>query len=132
MGGVAGRWFNGLVRTSVSAPSSLRWRVGMLVSMLVWGSAPLAWAYTVAHLFEGGEVSPVVRLLANFSLAVYVTTTLVGLRLNLREHGKSRWVQKVGWALTWLVCLPFFSLLEATAVGYAIARPAKDFQVVKK
>lgn len=126
------RWFNGLARTSVSAPSSFRWRVGMFLSMIVWGSAPIAWVYTVAHLLDGGAVNPVIRVMANLSLAVYVTTTLVGLRLNLREHGETSRFRKIGWALTWLACLPAFSLLEATAVAYAIIRPARDFHVVKK
>lgn len=126
------RWFNGMARTAVSAPSRLRWRAGMLISMLVWASAPLAWIYTIAHALDGGGVSPVIRALANISLAVYVTTTLVGLRLNLREHGVTRRSHKIGWALTWLACLPVFSLLEAAAVAFAIARPAKGFHVVKK
>jgi hypothetical protein len=41
-------------------------------------------------------------------------------------------VQKVRWALIWLVCLPVFSLMESAAVAFAIMRPAKDFHVVKK
>ena len=44
------RWFNGLARTASSAPASLRWRAVLMVSMLAWASAPLAWVYTVAHL----------------------------------------------------------------------------------
>jgi egghead protein (zeste-white 4 protein) len=126
------RWFNGLVRTSLCAPASLRWRAVLIVSMLAWASAPFAWIYTIGHLIDGGYINPVVRALANFSLAVYVATTLIGLQLNMREHGMRSVVQKVRWALIWLVCLPVFSLMESAAVAFAIMRPAKDFHVVKK
>ena len=74
----------------------------------------------------------VVRALANLSLAVYVATTLIGLQLNMREHGMRSVAQKVRWALIWLVCLPVFSLMESIAVAFAIVRPAKDFHVVRK
>jgi len=40
--------------------------------------------------------------------------------------------RQAGWGITWLACLPFFSLLEAAAVAYAVVRPATDFHVVKK
>lgn len=126
------RWFNGLVRTSLSAPASLRWRAVLIVSMLAWASAPFAWIYTIGHLIEGGYINPVVRALANLSLAVYVATTLIGLQLNMREHGMRSVAQKVRWALIWLVCLPVFSLMESIAVAFAIVRPAKDFHVVRK
>ena len=126
------RWFNGLARTSLTAPSSLRWRAVLIVSMLAWASAPLAWVYTVGHIAHGGYISPGIRVLADFSLAVYVATTLVGLQLNMREHGIVRVTQKIRWAVTWLVCLPVFSLLESAAVAFAIIRPAKGFYVVRK
>ena len=126
------RWFSGLVRTSLSAPASLRWRAVLIVSMLAWGSAPFAWIYTIGHLIDGGYINPVVRALANFGLAVYIATTLIGLQLNMREHGMPGIGQKVRWALIWLVCLPVFSLMESAAVAFAIVRPAKTFHVVGK
>lgn len=126
------RWFNGMGRTALRSPAALRWRFSLLLSMGAWASAPVAWIYTVAHLFEGGSINPAVRLLANFSLAVYVATTLIGLQLNLREHGVTHYGRKIGWALLWLVCLPLFSLMEAVAVTYAMIRPVSMFHVVKK
>ena len=126
------RWFNGMARTSMHAPVSWKWRAVLGASMITWASAPFAWVYTIAHLVFGGYVSPVIQALANVSLAVYVTTTLIGLGVNMADHGIWHPVQKIRWALTWLVCLPMFSLLEATAVAYALVRPAKSFDVVKK
>jgi egghead protein (zeste-white 4 protein) len=126
------RWFNGMARTAMHAPVSWRWRAVLCISMLTWASAPVAWFYTLSHLMLGGYVSPVIQALANVSLAVYITTTLVGLGVNMTEHGIWRRVQKLRWGLTWLVCLPAFSLLESSAVAYALIRPAKGFDVVKK
>jgi beta-1,4-mannosyltransferase len=126
------RWFNGLARTSFRAPTRYRWRAVLTLSMFAWASAPIAWVYTVTHMIEGGYIPPVVRILADIGLAVFISTTLIGLRVNMRDHGIRHPLQKVRWALTWLVCLPFFSLLESTAVAYAMIKPAKLFDVVHK
>lgn len=126
------RWFNGMWITAFRSPAKLRWRFTMIVSMLAWASAPLAWVYTIGHFAHGGYISPDIRMLANFSLAVYIATTIIGLRVNLREHGKVKWAQKVGWSLTWLVCLPVLSFMEAAAIVYAMVKPARIFDVVKK
>jgi egghead protein (zeste-white 4 protein) len=126
------RWFNGMGRTALRVPASLKWRVVLSVSMIAWASAPLAWAYTIAHLVAGGYISPEIRALANFSLAVYVATTLVGLGMNMAEHGITGAARTLRWSLTWLVCLPVFSLMEAVAVSYAMARPVRAFYVVQK
>ena len=126
------RWFTGLRRTSMLAPAPLRWRAVLIISMLAWASAPFAWAYTIGHLIDGGYISPWIRALANFSLAVYVATTLIGLRLNMRDHGIREFRLKVKWAATWLICLPIFSGLESAAVAYALIRPEKGWHVVRK
>jgi beta-1,4-mannosyltransferase len=126
------RWFNGLARTAFKCPTPFRWRASLLINMLIWASAPFAMMYTIAHLFDGGHVSPVIRVLANFTLAVYITATMVGLKVNMKDHGIRKLHHKVGLALMWILCLVGFSLLESTAVAYAIIRPAKTFDVVKK
>jgi hypothetical protein len=127
-----GRWFNGQVRTSFKCPVPLRFRIIMIFSMAVWAAAPISWIYTVSHLLLGGYISPDVRMLANLSLAIYITTTLVGLRVNMREHGITRITEKIKWAATWMMLLPVFSLIEAGAITKAVIRPAKKFHVVTK
>jgi egghead protein (zeste-white 4 protein) len=126
------RWFNGMTRTALHAPVSWKWRAVLTASMITWASAPFAWIYTLTHLIEGGYVSPVVQALANISLAVYVATTLIGLGVNLTDHGITRLLPKFRWGLVWLICLPAFSLLESAAVAFAIIRPAAGFDVVRK
>jgi beta-1,4-mannosyltransferase len=126
------RWFNGLVKVALYAPVRLRWRTVIGISMAAWALAPVAWAYTLAHFVVGGYIDPWVRVLANASFAVYITTTLIGLRVNLSEHGITGWVRRTGWYLAWLVFMPAFSLMESASVAYAIVRPSSTFHVVKK
>ena len=126
------RWFSGLVKVATKAPVRLRWRFVLCVSMLAWALAPLAWGYTIAHLITGGYVNPLVRALANGSFAVYIVTTLAGLRVNMTEHGIRNPLKRFGWCVTWLCCMPVFSLMESVSVAYALARPATGFHVVRK
>jgi egghead protein (zeste-white 4 protein) len=126
------RWHGGLIKTSIFCPTPFRWRAGMMITGIVWSIAPFALVYTVAHLFFGGGISSEVRALANFSLAVFVTAGILGLQLNLRDHGVKGRVRKMGWAILWIVCLPIFSALESAAVAWSLARPPKVFDVVSK
>ncbi len=126
------RWFNGLVKVAAFAPVKFRWRAMIAVSMAAWALAPIAWVYTLAHFAVGGYIEPWIRALANGSFAVYITTTLVGLRINLNEHGITGRVMRLGWCVAWLSLLPVFSLMESASVGYAIVRPSSRFHVVRK
>jgi egghead protein (zeste-white 4 protein) len=126
------RWFNGLVKVAAFAPVKLRWRAGLTISMAAWALTPLAWAYTLAHFAIGGEVDPLVRALANGSFAIYITTTLVGLKVNLAEHGVTSRVRRTGWYAAWLACMPVFGLMESASVAYAMARPSSGFHIVRK
>jgi egghead protein (zeste-white 4 protein) len=126
------RWFNGLVKVVVYAPVRLRWRATLGISMAAWALAPVALAYTLAHFAVGGYIDPWVRALANGSFAVYITTTLVGLKVNLAEHGVTGTTKRAAWCVAWLLLMPVFGLMEGASVGYAMARPSSGFHVVKK
>jgi beta-1,4-mannosyltransferase len=126
------RWFSGLVKVALYAPVRLRWRVMLGVSMLAWAAAPFAWLYTIEHFVHGGHISPAVQAAANFTLAVYIVTTLLGLRVNLTEHGITSPVRRAGWFTTWLACLPVLTLMESAGVAWALVNPARSFHVVKK
>ena len=126
------RWFNGLVKVAIYAPTELRWRLVLCMSMAAWALTPFAWVYTLAHFVVGGAIYPWIRLVANGSFAVYITTTFVGLKVNLTEHGIMAKRKRIGWFVTWLLLMPAFSLMESASVAYAIARPSKGFHVVRK
>jgi egghead protein (zeste-white 4 protein) len=126
------RWFSGLVKVALFAPVRWRWRVMLGISMLAWAVAPFAWLYTIEHFINGGHISPAVQAVANVTLAVFIVATLLGLRVNLSEHGVTNPLRRLGWSATWLACLPMFSLMESAGVAWALVRPARSFHVVKK
>ena len=126
------RWFSGLMKVTLYAPVKLRWRVMLGISMLAWALAPFAWVYTIEHFVHGGHISPAVQVIANFTLAVYIVTTILGLRVNLTEHGVKSPIRRLGWFITWLTCLPMFSLMESAGVAWALVNPARSFHVVRK
>ena len=126
------RWFNGLVKVALYAPAKLRWRAVIGMSMTAWALAPVSWIYTVAHFMVGGYVEPWVRAVANGSFAVYITATLVGIQVNLDQHGTTGRIRRASWYLMWLILLPAFSLMESASVAYAIVKPSNRFHVVQK
>jgi egghead protein (zeste-white 4 protein) len=126
------RWFNGLVKVVVFAPVKLRWRATIALSTSVWALSPLVWIYTLAHFVFGGYTEPWVRGCANVTFAVYIAATVIGMLVNLREHGVTSRAKRAGWVAAWLTLMPAFNLMEACGVGYAIVKPSSGFHVVKK
>lgn len=126
------RWFNGLVKVAIYAPARLRWRAVIGMSTAAWALAPVTWIYTVAHFMVGGYVEPWVRAIANGSFAVYITATLVGMQVNLDQHGTRGRIRRASWYVMWLILLPAFSLMESASVAYAIVKPSNGFHVVRK
>jgi len=126
------RWFQGIVKVCLHAPTKLRWRVTFGVSTLLWALAPLGMAYTLAHLVVGGGVGPAVKVLADVALAGCVTIQFVGLQVNLDEHGIIERPRRFLWYALSLLSIPAAGLLEAASVAYAIIRPSSGFHVVEK
>jgi hypothetical protein len=52
--------------------------------------------------------------------------------VNMTEHGIRNPLRRIGWCVTWLACMPMFSLMESVSVAYAIVKPARGFHVVRK
>jgi beta-1,4-mannosyltransferase len=126
------RWSNGMRRAVLRAPARWRYKIAMAVSVACWTVAPVAWIYTLAHFGVGGYIDPWVRAFANLSFAVYIVTTLVGLRVNMTEHGIRNPLRRAGITGLGLVMMPLFGLLESAAVLLAMIRPARTFQVISK
>jgi beta-1,4-mannosyltransferase len=126
------RWFQGLAKVAVHAPVALKWRFTIGLNSILWALAPFSLLYSFLHLFYGTEVQPLVRFLANTSLAAYATIYLVGLKANLDEHGIYNRFARLFWYLLQCLLLPFCCLLESLGVVWAICKPAEGFHVVKK
>ena len=126
------RWRNGMWKAVRHAPARLRYRAVMGISIGCWMLAPLAWIYTLTHFGIGSYISPWVRCFANISFATYIVTTLVGLRVNMTEHGITGHTRRAGLTALWLVMMPLFGLMESASVLYSMIRPARTFDVIGK
>ena len=126
------RWFQGLAKVSLFAPVRLRWRPCIGLNTALWALAPFAIIYTAAHFALGGYVEPWIRLLANLSLASFMTLYLTGLKANLDEHGITGLATRSFWTVAQVVLLPVFTLMESAGVLLAMATRSHGFHVVKK
>jgi hypothetical protein len=77
------------------------------------------------------RIPTVVFLVGILSLSAYTALYVLGLELNLDRRDLPR-RRRVPWYLLQIALLPFFSLLESSAVALGILRPKRDFHVVKK
>lgn len=126
------RWYHGLILVSLYAPVSVWYRLGLLVNTVLWSFAPFGIIYTILNLFLGCSTNGVVRALANFSLAFYVTLYVLGVEINLKERGQATLVKRIKWYTLVVVLLPWFSLIESGAILYALIKPETGFHVVQK
>jgi len=126
------RWFHGLVKTVLYAPAELRWRLSLGVNTTLWALAPFAALYTVAKLFYNVEIPPFVRVLASYSFATFAVWYFTGLKANMDEHGVEGVWKRLELTLLQIVLVPAFCVLEGLGVLWALATPARGFQVVKK
>lgn len=126
------RWFHGLVKTVLYAPAKLRWRLCLGVNTTLWALAPFAALYTVGKVFYNVEIPPLVRGLASYSFATFAVWYFTGLRANMDEHGVEGFWKRSQLTLLQIVLTPAFCILEGVGVLWALATPAKGFQVVKK
>lgn len=126
------RWFQGLVKVSLHAPVSRKWRLSLGINTFLWALAPFAALYTYGHFLFGFEHEWWIRFLANYSFASFEVLYLIGLKANLDEHGVRHWDNRAGWFLYQLFLLPVFSTMESLGVLAAVFRPVSGFHVVKK
>ena len=131
------RWWNGLFRVALFAPSKAWARTTLFGFLVLWGAAMVGSIYTVLNLFLGLSTHPVASWAGTVCFAWYLAMYLSGLRLNI-----AAWRQDTGDDVPWtrraalyagLVSLmPLFGLLEAAAVMYGMARPERGFTVITK
>jgi egghead protein (zeste-white 4 protein) len=126
------RWFLGLTLAVTSAPAPWRDKAILGASLITWASTLLAWPITIANLVTGTTAPEWIQIAASFALAGYATHYLVGLYVNLNDRGVYGW-KRLYYYLFQLVALPVYSVMESSAVIYAVLRPDMDgFHVVAK
>lgn len=131
------RWWNGLFRVALFAPSKAWARLTLFGFLVLWGAAMVGSVYTVLNLFLGLETHPVASWLGTICFAWYLTMYLSGLRLNIAawrqdvDQRVPRWHRFALYAGL-VVLMPVFGLLEAAAVMYGMVRPERGFTVITK
>lgn len=126
------RWFQGLVQVALHAPVAFRWRLALALNTVLWGLAPFAMFYTFGNLAHHVTISPVVRVLASYSFATFATLYITGLAANMDEHGITNPWRRVFLTAKVLLLLPVFAAMEGLGVLWALFKPARGFEVVKK
>ena len=126
------RWFQGLVKVALHAPVPGVWRLVLGVNTFLWALLPFAGIYTIAHMLISFRTDPFTQFLGNLCFATYIAIYLMGLRVNLLEHGIVSWPKKAGWHIAQLVLIPVFSIMEAVGVISAFGGRSTGFHVVKK
>ncbi len=126
------RWFVGLMLVCRRTPIPLRLRAPLLASVLLWGLSWIGWwGVTAAILMTGTRIPLFVFATGVASVSAYVAQYLLGLELNLTQRGVPL-QRRIVWHVVQLLLTPVFSVLESSAVVYALVRPERGFHVVKK
>jgi egghead protein (zeste-white 4 protein) len=131
------RWWNGLFRVALFAPSKAWARTTLFGFLVLWGAAMVGAVYTLVNVVIGLETHPVASWLGTLCFAWYLTMYVSGLRLNLAAWQQDTGVElrrrtRAGYFVALVVSMPLFGLLEAAAVMYGIARPERGFTVITK
>lgn len=126
------RWFQGLVKTVLYAPTKMRWRISLGLNTGVWALAPFALAYTIINLFYGVEIPVIVRVLASYSFATNILWYAIGLRVNMDEHAIKNVLKRIRITLAQIMLTPVFGALEALGVLWGLVSPARGFDVIEK
>jgi egghead protein (zeste-white 4 protein) len=126
------RWFVGITKTAMHAPVAFRYRAPMLGAMLAWALSWASVSYTYTAFVVGTSAPAPVVLLADLTLAIYVSLYLIGLKLTLEAHGAIRPLRRIRLYLAQLLLIPVFSVLESAAVAWGVLEPDAGFHVVKK
>lgn len=125
------RWFIGLILVVLYAKVPLRWRLPLAVSTMMWAFSWVGIGFTVVNLLLGLYIPTWVFLTASFIFSIYITLYVIGLKVNLQDHGPTRLPTPLLYVLQ-VVLIPVFSLMESAGVLYGIVKPDMSFHVVQK
>jgi egghead protein (zeste-white 4 protein) len=127
------RWYSGLWKVALYAPSPWWARALLLAFMSGWTMSCIGILYTMANVVLGFYTNEVVAWLAASCFAWYLATYSYGLFLNLRHCTPdiSPW-RKAGLYLLQVAFMPCYGALESVAVLFAIVRPERGFHVIEK
>jgi egghead protein (zeste-white 4 protein) len=125
------RWYAGLLKVVLHAPTSKRLRVPLAVFTAFWSVSWLAIIYTYLNYVMGWHTDDFVQAIGNMSFTSYVIIYVIGLRTNLLLN-KVHPAKQVLLYAAQVLLIPVFALLESCGVLMALVRPETGFHVVQK
>lgn len=126
------RWFSGMWWDALHAPVALRYRLLLLVTMLLWSVGWFNLVYSWIHLAVGVLLPAPVALLGELVFTVYVANYLLGLWVSLTDRRTDSALGRAGCVGLQLLLMPIHATLEAAAIVYAVFKPEANFHVVAK
>jgi egghead protein (zeste-white 4 protein) len=126
------RWLCGLSLLASDKSIALKRRFNLMMSLFLWKISWLAVYVTIINFIIGGSYFPKILIISSAILTGgYFAAYMVGVYRNLLDVNFSI-IKKIN--LYFLTCLlvPVSALIEGLAVMYALARPVRIFDVVKK
>ena len=129
------RWYVGLLKCVLHAPTRLRYRLPLAITLFLWSVSWIGVLAMYLDLVAGQSTLQAVRILGNFSFAAYITSYLFGLKLNLDNLGRrhSFWIRlRVPLYAMQIALIPFFSIIEGLGVIYGLLSPDPGFHIINK
>lgn len=129
------RWYVGLVKCVLHAPTRLRFRLPLGITLFLWSVSWIGVLAMYLDLVAGQSTLPAVRIVGNLSFAGYITSYIFGLKINLDNLGRHRWWTRplrLPLYAAQIALIPFFSIIEALGVIYALLSPDSGFHIITK
>jgi beta-1,4-mannosyltransferase len=126
------RWFTGMWWAARKAPVPLRFRASLWLAMFLWTVGWTGFTYSLLHILSGVAIPSPLALVGDVIFAVYVTNYVMGLWVSLSGRNGVGVLQRGGYFVLQVLLIPVFTVMEASAVVYGLARPEQRFHVVEK
>lgn len=126
------RWFTGVLNVVRYADVQAWIRVPLGLYCALWSLSWLSVAFTVANLGLGLATPPLTAALGDVTFGTFVALYLLGLHVNLRDHGRLRFWQRAWRYGAQVLLVPAFGVLEGIGVLAALLRPEPGFHVIAK
>lgn len=127
------RWFKGIWLVLQDKDLSLKTRLALTQSFLLWMLSPLVLVATLTNMLYPSYINPIVRLLGTFTFACYIFFYLYGYIIShIYNQKKKDYKRVIIYGILQIVGIPLFSLMETVSVVGALLSRDQGFYVVKK
>ena len=122
-------WFNGISLLIEDPLIPLKEKIILCLSHISWALSFCSMLWMITSMFLRYNQNIIVSLLSMLLLGAFLSTYMVG---SWRNTQGLPLIQKWKYRLTNFILFPFANFFESIAIIYAIVRPIKTFEVIKK